>query len=242
MSGSGPAGVTEGNARRGVLGEFVEGLKAPLPLMVGVVPFGLIYGALAVRLGVPASIAQAMSSVIFAGSAQFIALPLIASVAPGFVIVLTVWVVNLRHALYSASVAPHVRSLPRSWKMLLAYFLVDETYAVVIAHYHEGGDARHKHWFFLGLGLMLWLTWQVSTAIGILIGAQVPAGWSLDFAMPLTFIALVMPMVKTRAHGLAALAAGAMSVLAFALPYKLGLMLAAAVGIGVGMLVAGRGR
>lgn len=210
--------------------------------MVGVLPFGLIYGALAVRLGVPGTIAQAMSSVIFAGSAQFVALPLIAGAAPGFVIVLTVLVVNLRHALYSASVAPHVRLLPRGWKAILAYLLADEAYAVAISRYQAGGDARHQHWFFLGAGLMLWTTWQVSTGVGILLGTQVPAGWSLEFAMPLTFIAMGVPMIRTRAHGLAALAAGATGVLALGLPYRLGLMLAAVVGIGVGMLVEGRGR
>ena len=210
--------------------------------MVGVVPFGLIYGALAVRLGVPSAIAQAMSAVIFAGSAQFIALPLIAGAAPGLVVVLTVLVVNLRHALYSASMAPHLRPLPRGWKALLAYFLADEAYAVAIARYQAGGDPRHKHAFFLGSGLMLWLAWQASTAVGILIGAQVPAGWSLDFAMPLTFIAMVVPMIRTRAHGLAALVAGVSGALAIGLPYKLGLLLAAVAGIGVGMAAEGRGR
>lgn len=227
---------------RGAGREALAGAGASIPLMVGVVPFGLIYGALAVRLGVPGTIAQAMSSVIFAGSAQFVALPLIAGAAPGFVIVLTVLVVNLRHALYSASVAPHVRSLPRGWKAILAYLLADEAYAIAISHYQSESDARHKHWFFLGAGLMLWTTWQASTGVGILLGTQVPAGWSLEFAMPLTFIAMVVPMIKTRAHGLAALAAGATGVLALGLPYRLGLMLAAVVGIGVGMLVEGRGR
>jgi 4-azaleucine resistance transporter AzlC len=213
----------------------LAGLSAQLPLMVGVIPFGLIYGAVAVQLKVPAPIAQAMSSIIFAGSSQYIAAPLIAAAAPGIVIVLTVLVVNLRHALYSASVAPHVKPLHPLWKIILAYLLTDEAYAVAITHYRRGSGPE-SHWYYLGTGLTLWVCWQLSTAIGILIGAQVPASWSLDFALPLTFIALVVPLLKTRATVFAALVAGAVSVLAIGLPYKLSLMLAAFLGIAAGLV------
>jgi 4-azaleucine resistance transporter AzlC len=221
--------------------EFYAGLRAQLPLMVGVIPFGLIYGALAIQLHVPAPVAQGMSAIIFGGSSQFVGAPLIAAAAPGIVIVLTVFVVNLRHALYSASIAPYLKPLSPLWKMALAYLLTDEAYAVAITHYHKAGDGRHKHWFLLGAGLTLWLCWQASTAVGIFIGAQVPASWSLDFALPLTFIALVVPMLKNRTYVLAALVAGVVGVLTIGLPYKLGLMLAAALGIAVGMFVENRG-
>ncbi len=217
--------------------EFFAGLRAQLPLMVGVMPFGLIYGALAIQLNVPAPIAQAMSSIIFAGSSQFVGAPLIAAATPGVVVVLTVFVVNLRHALYSASLAPYLEHLAPAWKMLLAYLLTDEAYAMAITHYQKDGDARYKHWFFLGTGLTLWTVWQISTAIGIFIGAQVPSSWSLDFALPLTFIAIVVPMLKHRPHVVAALVAGSVGTLALGLPYKLGLMLAAVLGILVGMIV-----
>lgn len=212
-------------------------MRAQLPLLLDVLPFGLIYGALAVQLQVPAPVAQAMSAIIFAGSSQFIAAPLIASGAPGIIIVLTVFVVNLRHALYSASLAPYVKPLAPLWKVVLAYLLTDEAYAMAITHYHAAGDSHYKHWFFLGTGLTLWAGWQISTAIGIFIGAQVPSSWSLDFALPLTFIAITVPMLKNRAYAFAALAAGAVGVLTLGLPYKLGLMLAALSGIIVGMLV-----
>ncbi len=223
------------------LAEFMNGVRAQMPLMVGVIPFGFIYGALAVQLQVPAGIAQGMSSIIFAGSAQFIAAPLIASAAPGIILVLTVFVVNLRHALYSASVAPYLKPLHPLWKALLAYLLTDEAYAIAITHYHAGGDARFKHWYFLGTGLMLWTCWQISTAVGVFIGAQVPESWSLDFALPLTFIAIVVPMLKNRAQVVAALVAGAVGVLANGLPYKLGLLLAALLGIVAGMVAGGGG-
>jgi 4-azaleucine resistance transporter AzlC len=219
--------------------EFLAGLRAELPLLLGVIPFGLIYGVLARGAGLPAGPALAMSSVVFAGSAQFIGVELIGVGAPALLIVLTTLVVNLRHALYSASVAPHVRHLAPRWKWLLAYLLTDEAYAVTITHYVEETDRAHKHWFFLGAGLALWGSWQASTAVGVFLGASVPASWSLDFTLAVTFIALVVPALNNRAGLAAALSAGAVAVFAAGLPLKLGLFLAALIGIVIGMIVEG---
>jgi len=211
--------------------EFLAGLKAELPLVVGVLPFGMIYGVLAIGAGLPSSAAQAMSAIIFAGSSQFISAQLFGLGTPGLVIVLTVAVVNLRHALYSASIAPHLQKLPQRWKWLLAYLLTDEAYAVTISHYNQEGKARHKHWFFLASGLLLWISWQASTAAGIFLGAAVPANWSLDFTLALTFIAIVVPGLKDRAGVAAAVTAGLVAVLANGLPFRLGLLVAALIGI-----------
>ncbi len=217
--------------------EFLAGIKAELPILLGVLPFGLIYGVLASGAGLPASLAQAMSSIVFAGSAQFIAAQLIGAGTPALVLVLTTLVVNLRHMLYSASVAPYIKHLRPQWKWLLAYLLTDEAYAVTILHYQQTDDTplTHKHWFFLGAGLALWSTWQASTAVGIFVGAQVPASWSLDFTLALTFIALVVPALKDRAGWVAALVGGTVAVLAAGLPFKLGLILAALTGILAGL-------
>ncbi len=220
--------------------QFLGGVRAEIPITFGVIPFGLIYGALAVQVAVPLPIAQAMSSIIFAGSAQFIAVPLIASAVPGLVLVLTVLAVNLRHLLYSASVAPYLEPLTPFWKILLAYLLTDEAYAVAIAHYRADDEVDNKHWYFLGAGVTLWVSWQTSTAIGLLVGAQIPANWSLDFALPLTFIALVMPMIRRRAYVVAAIVAGITALLASGLPYRLGLILATLVGIAAGMIAERR--
>jgi 4-azaleucine resistance transporter AzlC len=219
--------------------EFLSGVRAELPILLGVIPFGLIYGALARGAGIPAGPALAMSSVVFAGSAQFIGAELIRSSAPALLIVLTTFVVNLRHALYSASVAPHVKHLSSRWKWLLAYLLTDEAYAVTITHYMEKSDPTHKHWFFLGAGLALWGSWQSSTAVGVFLGASVPASWSLDFTLAVTFIALVVPALKDWAGLAAALSAGLVAVLAAGLPLKLGLFLAALIGIVAGLMVEG---
>ncbi len=221
--------------------ELLRGCRDELPILLGVAPFGMIYGVLALAAGLPPGTAQAMSSVVFAGSAQFIAAQLIHGGSPAVMVVLTVAVVNLRHALYSASVAPYVKKLSAGWKALLAYLLTDEAYAVAIGRYvrDEGRDevSPHRHWYFLGAGLTLWSCWQVSTAVGIFLGARVPPSWSLDFTLPLTFLALVIPGLRDRAAVAAAAVAGLLGVAGAGLPYKLGLMVAALAGILVGLAV-----
>ncbi|MBK7215833.1 MAG: AzlC family ABC transporter permease [Candidatus Promineofilum sp.] len=221
--------------------QFLAGVRAELPILVGVVPFGMIFGAIATAGGLTPLLAQSMSSVVFAGSAQFIGAQLMAGGAPVLVLLATTFVVNLRHLLYSASLAPHVQQLPLRWRLLLAYLLTDEAYAVTIVHYtdpHSPPAARH--WYYLGAGLALWTSWQISTAVGIVFGAAVPPGWSLDFALALTFIGIVVPAARDRPHVGAALAAGLVAVLTFAWPYKLGLMAAAVTGILVGVALESR--
>lgn len=219
--------------------EFLGGIRSELPILLGVFPFGLIYGVLASNAGLLPSIAQGMSTIVFAGSAQFITVQLLSQSVPYSIILLTAFIVNLRHALYSASIAPYIQHLPLRWKCCLAYLLTDEAYAVVITHYDISSEPGHRedkrHWFFLGAGLALWTTWQISTAIGIFVGAQVPAGWSLDFTLALTFIALVFPNIKDQAGLVTAISAGVVSVLAAGLPLKLGLVVASLVGIGIGI-------
>jgi len=226
--------------------EFLYGVRDELPILVGVIPFGLIYGVLALSSGIAPTPAQAMSSIVFAGSAQFTTTQLVGHGTPALVIVLTAAIVNLRHALYSASVAPYLQELKPAWKWLLAYLLTDEAYAVSISHYRNPDNslpgpevAGNKHWYFLGAGLALWSTWQLSTAAGLFIGAQVPASWSLDFTLALTFIALVVPYLRDRPSLAAALAAGVTAVLTYGLPFKLGLVLAALVGILAGVWLEG---
>jgi len=216
--------------------EFLAGVRAELPIALGVIPFGLIYGVVALASGLPPLPAVAMSSIVFAGSAQFIGARLIGMATPGFVVVLTTFIINLRHALYSFSLAPYLQEHARRWRWLLAYLLTDEAYAVTVLHYRkEETSAASRHWFWLGSGLTLWVVWQLSTVGGVVLGAQVPSSWQLDFTLPLTFIGILMPALKERPAQAAALSAGLVAVAAFALPYKLGLMVAALVGIGVGL-------
>jgi len=225
---------------------FLSGIRAQLPILLGVAPFGMIYGVLARNAGLPPEVAQAMSSIVFAGSSQFIGTTLFKEAAPFVVIVLTTFVVNLRHALYSASLAPYVESLSLRWKILIAYLLTDEAYAVGIVRYRESPSPQRgeglgvrgdsNHFYYLGGAIALWTTWQITTAIGVFFGAQIPAQWGLDFALPITFIAIVIPALIDRPSALAAVVAAVVALAAYDLNYKLGLIIAAVSGIVAGLI------
>ena len=214
---------------------FLRGIRDTLPILIGVAPFGMIYGVLAVKAGLTVAAAQGMSVILFAGSAQFMLVQLLGAGTPWFVAVASTFIINLRHALYSASVAPHTQRLSPLWKSLLAYVLVDEVYAVAITNFERSAPRGGQHWYMLGSGLALWAGWQAGTALGIFLGAQIPEGLSLDFTLVVTFIALLVPTLKDRPMLLAALAAGMTAVAANGLPYKIGLLLATLVGIVVGL-------
>jgi 4-azaleucine resistance transporter AzlC len=219
---------------------FWDGVRAEVPLLIGVFPFGLIYGALALKAGLSPAASQMMSSIVFAGSSQFVTTQLVHESTPGIVIILTIAVVNLRHMLYSASLAPYLKEISLKWKVLLSYLLTDEAYAPSILHYEEEGITPTSHWFVLGAGFALWFNWQLSTAVGIFLGTAIPDEWHLDFALPLTFIAMVVPVLKNKPMIAAALSAGMVALIAHSLPFSLGLILAAFTGIFVGSVLEAR--
>lgn len=216
--------------------ELRRGIWAEMPIALGVIPFGLIYGVLALAAGLNSWQAQAMSAIVFAGSAQFIGAQLMGAGTPLSVLWLTTAVINLRHVLYSTALGPDLGHLSRRWRWLLAYLLTDEAYAVTAVHYaNHNIPLTNKHWYFFGAGLTLWTTWQISTAVGVFLGAEVPVSWSLDFTLALTFIGIIVPTLKSQPTLAAALAAGGTAVFTFYLPYKLGLIAATLTGIVVGM-------
>jgi len=221
--------------------EFWAGVRATLPLVLGAIPFGIIFGALAVNSGVSPAGTAAMSALVFAGSAQFIAVGLVAGGAGVAIIVLTTAIVNLRHALYSATLAPYVKHLPQRWLLPLGFWLTDESFAVIIARYRQAGgqmgETPYRHWFYLGSALAMYLNWQICTWIGIVAGQSLPnpASWGLDFAMIVTFIGMLAGLIRQRSELVAAGVAGMVALIANPLPNKLGLILAALAGIGAGM-------
>lgn len=218
--------------------EFLNGAKATIPLEIGAAPFGIIFGALAVTAGLSPTASQGMSVFVFAGSSQFIAAGLIASGTGTLLIVLTTLVVNLRHMLYAATLSPYVKSLPQRWLLPLGFWLTDETFVVVAQRYQQEDDSPNKHWFFFGSAVFMYLNWQVWTFVGILAGQRIedPLRWGLDFAMIVTFIGMLVPMVKNKAAALAVAAAGVSAFFMRGLPNKLGLIFAALIGVGVGMI------
>lgn len=211
---------------------FVSGARAILPVLFALLPFGLAFGATAAGSGLSTIEALGMSVFVAAGAAQLAAVQLISAGASVAVVILTVLIINLRLMLYSASLAPHFRPLSLGWKGLLSYHLTDQAYAATITRF-DGGETEEadKRWYFLGTALAIWTTWQAASIAGVFLGAWVSEGWSLDFVLPLIFIALALPAIKDRTTGAAALGAGVAAVFAAALPLNLGLIGAALVGV-----------
>ena len=216
--------------------EFFTGARDTVPLLVGAFPFGLIYGTLAVSVGMSVPAALGMSAIVFAGSAQFIAVGLIGAHAAPAVIIATTFIVNLRHMLYAANLLPYISRLPQKWKIPLSFWLTDEVFAVVAKRYPSQDASAWKHWYQLGSSVAMYLNWQFWCAVGVISGSLIPGieNLGLDVAMVVTFVGMVVPYVKNRPMAYAVLTAGAAS-LAFAfLPYKLGLILAGLCGIAAG--------
>lgn len=217
---------------------FLNGARDTIPMMVGAAPFGLIFGTLAVTsAGLSVWGAMGFSLLVFAGSAQFVAAGLLAQGAGIPLIVLTTFVVNVRHALYGASLALFMKDLPQRWLAPLAFWLTDETYAVVIGTWNDPDDrGPFKAWYQLGSSVCMYLNWQLWTLSGVIAGRQLEnaADWGLDFAMVVTFIGIVVPMVINRPMLVCALVAGGVGVLCHGLPHNLGLLVAALAAMGAG--------
>jgi 4-azaleucine resistance transporter AzlC len=219
--------------------EFRAGALDSAPMLLGAAPFAVIFGTLATTSGLSAAGALAMSALVFAGASQFIALTLLAGGAGLAVIAFTTFVVNVRHALYSATLRAHVAHLGARWRVPLAFALTDETFAVVQRHYAQPGSIEHRHWYYLGSCVAMYVNWVAWTGVGLWIGRSV-AGLDklgLEFAMAATFTGIVAPLLRRRPALAAAVAAAGVALLAHALPYKLGLMLAAVAGVAVGAWV-----
>ncbi len=217
--------------------ELAGGVSAVLPMIVGAIPFGLIFGALAINVGLSPLAVMGMSLFVFAGSSQFIGATLWGQGASPVLIIVTTLIVNARHALYSASVAPYLKHLPHRWLIPLGFLLTDEVYAVTIVHFERAARrAGNHHWFMLGAEMGLFVAWQIVTAIGIAAGQALMAGgeMGLDFAMSVTFIGMVVPLLRARPMIACAITGGTLGLLLNGLPNKLGLLIAALVAIGVG--------
>lgn len=229
--------LSSSNAAPTPRSEFLLGMRDTIPMIIGAVPFGIIFGALAVNAGLTVWGALGFSLFVFAGSAQFVAVGLMGQGAGLIVIVLTTFVVNARHALYGASLAPYMKHLSQAWLLPLAFWLTDETYATVIGRWSDTTDrSPYKAWYHLGSSVLMYTNWQLCTIIGIVAGSQFQnaAAWGLDVAMTVTFLGIIVPMIVNRPMLLCAVAAGVTAVIANPLPHKLGLMVAALVGIAVG--------
>jgi len=217
--------------------QFLAAAKACLPVLPGVLAFGAICGVAMVAAGMPYSLAMLMSILVYAGNAQLAALQLLTSDSPLAIAILAALVINLRFFIYSLSMAPHLAAAGPRWRPLLSYLLTDNGYAMSLRGYERPLQAADKVWYYLGCSAAIWITWQIGTLTGVLVGARIPADWHLEFSIVLTFLAIVAPTIRDHAVAAAACAAGVTAVIAWPLPLRLGLLLAVAAGIGAGMLV-----
>ena len=224
------------NAHRHATAEFWLGVRHELPLQLGVIPFGLVFGILGLASGLTGLQTILLSSILFGGASQVVFAQLWAAGVPPLVVGGSVGVVNLRHVLYSASMAQYLRHLPLRWRILLGYLLTDEAYAVSIKRFQDGPHSPYQHYHLLGSGVTLWVAWQASTIAGVIAGTTIPDSWSLSFAIPLTFIAVVAPSIRRRADLVACVVAATLSLLCQPLPWKSWIMVAACGGVAAGWL------
>jgi predicted branched-subunit amino acid permease len=207
-------------------------------MVIGVLPFGLVAGATAVATGLGTGAALGFSTIVFAGASQLAAMDVLARGGSVIVAVLAAWTINLRMLLYSASLAPYLAREPRWRRLAAAYVLVDQVYAACITRWPEEDDPRSRVPFMAGAGGFLGLVWVTSTLVGALVGSAVPDRIPLDFAIPLVFLVLLVPVLTTRPAVVAAAAGGVAAVAAAeAGAGGLSVMAGAVSGIAAGALV-----
>jgi predicted branched-subunit amino acid permease len=215
---------------------FFEGARDMAPMLVGIIPFGIVCGIGAIAVGASPVAALAMSMIMFSGAAQIVAVQLLAAGAPFLVILLSCLVVSLRLVMYSAAMAPYLRPLDHRWRDLLAFLLTDQAFAATVRRFRSSGDVRANASYFLGSGSLLWLIWQVATFAGILAGQVIPGSWQLDFVVPLCFLSVLVPLLRDRVS-IFVFAAATVAVIALdSMPLRLSLIGGGLLAIAAGVL------
>jgi len=214
---------------------FWGGIKDGAPFILAASPFGLVFGVLATEAGLDLVQVMSMSVLVIAGASQFAALTQMQENAPVLMVLAAALAVNMRMAMYSAALAPHLGDAPLWQRAVAAYILVDNSYAVAAAKFEE--QPQHsvawKMTYYIGCAIPVWIFWYAATLTGAVIGQAIPADWALDFVVPLAFLAIVAPMLKTLAHLGAALTSIVAALVLSFMPFQSGLLIAA----GLAMLV-----
>ncbi|TBX28351.1 AzlC family ABC transporter permease [Nioella sediminis] len=215
---------------------YWRGIRAALPFLLVVAPFGMLFGVVGTEAGLNLAQVMGFSVVIIAGAAQFTAVQLMQEQAPTLIVLASALAVNLRMAMYAASLAPHLGPAPGWQRILIAYFNVDGTYALSHMEY-EAKPAltlSEKVGFYMGTATVICFPWYLATWIGAVLGASIPAGLSIDFAVPVAFMSFFAPALRTLPHVAAAVTAIILAILLQGVPYSLWILLAGAGGMIVG--------
>ena len=171
---------------------LAKGIVDVSPLMIPVFPFGIIYGVIGMELGLSAYMTFGMSIIIFGGASQIVLLQLFSGGASSLVTITSVGAVNSRHLLYGAVFSEYLSHLKLTWKLILSYVLIDQAFAVSNTYFKNNKKNNYKHYHLLGAGFTCWTVWQISTALGIVLGSVVPEELGLSFTISLTFLALLI--------------------------------------------------
>ena len=221
-------------------GLFFQGARDIIPLLIAAAPFGIVFGALAQSNGLSVAATMGMSLMVFAGSSQFVAITLIGVSAAAPVILLTVFIVNLRHMLYAISLMPKVADLPQKLRLIMSFWLTDEAYATLSKRLIDEPEMPNFHWYYLGAAFAMYFNWQCCTAIGIFLGHEVPdlTKWGLDIAMVVAFVGIVVPILKNKAQWACAGTAFFSALLTHSWPHQTGLLFSSLIAIAVGLLLS----
>lgn len=214
-----------------------EGFKTGLPTLFGIAAWGVVVGVAMVKSGLTLLQATGMTLLVFAGSAQLASLPLIAAAAPIWVIFATALVVNLRFVIFAALLGPHFSYLPWHQRFWLGYISGDLTVAMFLQRYPTAERVPGKLSYLKGLMYPNWFAWQIGSLIGIFLGSAVPTEWGLGFAGTLAILCIMVPLVVNHAALCGVLVAGVIAILAYSLPYKLGLLIAVVAGMVTSMFI-----
>ncbi|OWU69617.1 branched-chain amino acid transporter AzlC [Roseovarius sp. 22II1-1F6A] len=215
---------------------FWEGFRAGAPFLLVVTPFGIVFGVAALDAGLNLAHAMGFSVVVIAGAAQLTALSTMVDQSPFVIVIGAALLVNLRMLMYSASLAPHLGGMPTWQKAVTAFFLTDQVFAISVQRFETLGDESvwRRFMFIMGITTIMAPFWYLGTLIGAMVGQSIPPEFGLDFAVPVCFMSLIGPALRTGPHGMAALTAAISALLLRDLPWNLGLAVASLVGMVVG--------
>ena len=218
--------------------EFKNGCFQEIPLQLGVFPFGIAYGILGIEVGLTNIQTYLLSIIIFAGVSQIVFAQLFSTFTPSFMIVGTIGIVNLRHILYGVSLSSYLKKLSLKWRIILSYLITDEAFAISYKRFSEEKKTKYMHFHLLGSGITLWISWQISTLIGIFIGPSIPISLNLEYVIPLSFIAIVVVSINTKIKLIVFIMSALLSILLRDLPWNLWIITSALISIIIGVLIS----
>ena len=217
---------------------FKKGIKDVAPHLLSVFPFGIIFGAIGVELGFSPLFTYATSIIIFGGASQIIFLQLFSAGASSLVILSSVGAVNSRHLLYGTVLSEHLSDLNLTWKIIVSYFLVDQAFAVSNEHFKKNKNDKDKYFHLIGGGLNCWIIWQITTIIGIYLGSIIPEKLGLTFAIPLTFLALLVNDFRKLINLIVIIVSGSIATFGYQIiPFKAYVIVAAFIGLFIAFIL-----